>query len=186
MEAQEAAMLPERTRCLAFGDVAAVWGMPQKLGVAGLVDEVVGTQPAGLPLSVGAYLALAALNRVVAPCSKLGFARRGLRRRRPAAGADDRRLRRRTELRGQLRPPGRHRRRVTTWQLTGDKPRDLRLTWTIDQAARAGLEEELLGKHVLITEHDDWPVAEVIAAYRSQSEAEFGFGQLPNQQQQPT
>jgi hypothetical protein len=52
MEAQEAAMLPERTRRLAFGDVAAVWGMLRKLGVAGLVDEVVGTQPAGLPLSV--------------------------------------------------------------------------------------------------------------------------------------
>jgi transposase len=69
-------------------------------------------------------------------------------------------------------------RRVITWQLTGDKPRDLRLTWTIDQAARAALEEELFGKHVLITDHDDWPVAEVIAAYRSQSEAEFGFRQL--------
>jgi hypothetical protein len=74
MEAQEAAMMPERTRHLAFGDVAAVWGMLRKLNVAGLVDEVVGNQPAGLPLSVGAYLALAALNRVVAPCSKLGFA----------------------------------------------------------------------------------------------------------------
>jgi transposase len=31
---------------------------------------------------------------------------------------------------------------------------------------------------VLITDHDDWPAAEVIAAYRSQSEAEFSFRQM--------
>jgi len=31
---------------------------------------------------------------------------------------------------------------------------------------------------VLITSHDDWPAAEVIAGYRSQSEAEFSFRQL--------
>ncbi len=69
-------------------------------------------------------------------------------------------------------------RRVTTWQLSGDQPRDLRLAWGIDQDARAALEEEIFGKHVLITDHDDWPLAEVVAGYRSQSEAEFGFRQL--------
>jgi transposase len=69
-------------------------------------------------------------------------------------------------------------RRVTGWELSGDQPRDLRLTWGIDQDARAALEEELFGKHVLITSHDDWPAAEVIAGYRSQSEAEFSFRQL--------
>jgi transposase len=69
-------------------------------------------------------------------------------------------------------------RRVITWQLDGEKPRDLRLTWAIDENARAALEEQLFGKHVLITDHDDWPAAEVIAGYRSQSEAEFGFRQL--------
>jgi transposase len=69
-------------------------------------------------------------------------------------------------------------RRVITWQLTGDKPRDLRLAWGIDAAARTELEEELFGKHVLITDHDDWPAAEVIAGYRSQSEAEFSFRQM--------
>ena len=69
-------------------------------------------------------------------------------------------------------------RRVVTWQLAGDKPRDLRLAWGIDQDARAALEEEIFGKHVLITDHDDWPAAEVIAGYRSQSEAEFSFRQL--------
>jgi transposase len=69
-------------------------------------------------------------------------------------------------------------RRVITCQLSGEQPRDLRLTWSIDQAAHAALEEEIFGKHVLITSHDDWPAAEVIAGYRSQSEAEFSFRQL--------
>ncbi len=69
-------------------------------------------------------------------------------------------------------------RRVITWQLAGEQPKDLRLTWDIDQAARAALEEEIFGKHVLITDHDDWPAAEVIAGYRSQSEAEFSFRQM--------
>jgi transposase len=69
-------------------------------------------------------------------------------------------------------------RRVITWQLAGEQPKDLRLTWDIDPAARAALEEEIFGKHVLITDHDDWPAAEVIAGYRSQSEAEFSFRQM--------
>jgi len=69
-------------------------------------------------------------------------------------------------------------RRVITWQLSGERPKDLRLAWQIDQQARAALEEEIFGKHVLVTDHDDWPVAEVIAGYRSQSEAEFSFRQM--------
>jgi transposase len=69
-------------------------------------------------------------------------------------------------------------RRVVTWQMAGEQPKDLRLSWSVDQDARAALEDELFGKHVLITDHDDWPAAEVIAGYRSQSEAEFGFRQL--------
>jgi transposase len=69
-------------------------------------------------------------------------------------------------------------RRVVTWTLTGDEPKNLRLAWYVDPAARQALEDELFGKHVLITDHDDWTVAEVVAGYRSQSEAEFGFRQL--------
>ena len=69
-------------------------------------------------------------------------------------------------------------RRVLTCELTGDKPKDLRLAWREDPAARAALEEELFGKHVLITSHDDWTVTDVVAGYRSQSEAEFSFRQL--------
>ena len=69
-------------------------------------------------------------------------------------------------------------RRVVAWELTGDQPRDLRLTWRQDPAARAVLEEEIFGKHVLITGHDDWPVPEVVAGYRSQAEAESAFRQM--------
>jgi transposase len=57
--------------------------------------------------------------------------------------------------------------RILTWNLAGDTPAELSLTWSIDERAR-----------VLVTNHDDWPIADVVAAYRSQSDAEFGFRQL--------
>ena len=66
--------LPDRTGHKEFGAVAAAWGMLEDLGVAGIIDEVAGPGPAGQPLSTGTYLALAALNRLVAPCSKAAFA----------------------------------------------------------------------------------------------------------------
>ncbi|MGH9055135.1 MAG: IS1634 family transposase, partial [Acidimicrobiales bacterium] len=69
-------------------------------------------------------------------------------------------------------------RRVVRWDLAGDQPKDLRLSWHVDEQAMAALEEEIFGKHVLITSHDDWSVPEVIAGYRSQSEAESGFRQM--------
>ena len=69
-------------------------------------------------------------------------------------------------------------RRVIRWELAGGQPKDFRLAWHVDQQARQQLEDEIFGKHVLITSHDDWPVAEVVAGYRSQSEAEFGFRQM--------
>ena len=425
VEARQAAALPERTRHLAFGDVAAAWGVLEDLGVAAIIDEVTGPRPAGLPLSAGTYLALAALNRAVAPCSKLGFAdwwkttaadrftkipssaldhrrfwdamhavtlgqleeisrrialrvvevsgvncssvaldmtnfatfidtgngkapiaQRGKAKQKrsdlrlvglglvvtrdggipltwhaypgdrpdvtqfttvidqlrgryeaitaaagvPSGGGTDmtvvfdagqnsednfahlagtglryvgsvpasdcpdltalpasaraivdqerfggltacdtRRVvygtqrrailtyspelhqsqargftgttlakagkklddlaatlargktrRRRAKVEAEITAITRKPwvRRVVTWQLTGEQPRDLRLSWGIDPDARAALEEELSGKHVLITDHDDWPAAEVIAGYRSQSEAEFTFRQL--------
>src|SRR6266568_4349046 len=67
---------------------------------------------------------------------------------------------------------------VLTTTLTGDKPADLRLSFTIDTAARKKLEARLFGKRILFTNRDTWPVAEVVAAYRSQSGVEFGFRQL--------
>lgn len=68
--------------------------------------------------------------------------------------------------------------RVIHWELAGDQPRDLRLTWHVDEQAMAALEEEIFGKHVLITSHDDWAIPDIVAGYRSQSEAEFAFRQL--------
>jgi transposase len=67
---------------------------------------------------------------------------------------------------------------VITATLTGTEPADLRLTWRIDGWARRRLEQRLFGKRILFTNRDDWPIAEVVAAYRSQSEAEAGFRQL--------
>ena len=64
---------PDRSQHLSFGDVAAVWGMLDRLGVVGIVDDVVGARRSDAGASVGTYIALAALNRVVAPCSKLAF-----------------------------------------------------------------------------------------------------------------
>ncbi|MCA1682168.1 MAG: IS1634 family transposase, partial [Actinobacteria bacterium] len=64
---------PDRTRHLAFGDVAAVWSVLQRLGVAEIVDEVVGGRRADAAASVGTYIALATANRVVDPCSKRKF-----------------------------------------------------------------------------------------------------------------
>jgi transposase len=69
-------------------------------------------------------------------------------------------------------------RRVVRWDLTGQVPAELRLTWHVDPDARQQLQDELFGKHVLITDHDHWTVPDVVAAYRSQSEAEFSFRQL--------
>src|SRR6266496_1869279 len=61
LDAREQAVMPDRTRHLAFGDVAAVWGILDELRVAGIIDELAGPGPSGLPLSAGTYLALAAL-----------------------------------------------------------------------------------------------------------------------------
>jgi zinc-finger of transposase IS204/IS1001/IS1096/IS1165 len=74
LDAREERMLPERTRHLDFGAVAAAWGLLADLGVAAVIDEATGPGPPGLPLSPGTYLALAVLNRMVDPCSKRGFA----------------------------------------------------------------------------------------------------------------
>jgi transposase len=68
--------------------------------------------------------------------------------------------------------------RVITWQLAGDSPANLRLSWRTDPAARRRLEAEVFGKRILFTDREDWPLAEVVAAYRSQADVEAGFRQL--------
>ena len=69
-------------------------------------------------------------------------------------------------------------RRVIGWQLAGQTPAELRLSWQVDQPARDALEDEVFGKRVLITNREHWSIVEVVAGYRSQSEAEFSFRQL--------
>ena len=49
---------PDRTRHLAFGDLAAVWAVLERLSVAEIVDEVVGPRRADARASVGTYIAL--------------------------------------------------------------------------------------------------------------------------------
>ncbi|MGI0130104.1 MAG: IS1634 family transposase, partial [Thermoplasmata archaeon] len=70
-----ATAVPDRTRHLVFGDLAATWSMLERLGVARIVDDVVGDRRSDAAASVGTYIALAVANRVVDPCSKLGFER---------------------------------------------------------------------------------------------------------------
>jgi transposase len=67
--------------------------------------------------------------------------------------------------------------RVVAWELSGTTPASLRLHWRTDPAARRRLEAEVFGKRILFTDHD-WPVAEVVAAYRAQADVEAGFRQL--------
>jgi transposase len=67
---------------------------------------------------------------------------------------------------------------VLTTTLTGDTPAQLRLTFRTDTGARKRLEEKLFGKRILFTNRDHWPTADVVAAYRSQSEVESSFRQM--------
>jgi transposase len=68
--------------------------------------------------------------------------------------------------------------RVITWELTGEQPASLRLSWRTDPAARRRLEREVFAKRLLFTDREDWPLAAVVAAYRSQADVEAGFRQL--------
>lgn len=64
---------PVRTQHKKFGDLAAVWAMIERLDGAGVIDALA-PRRGDADASVGTYIALATLNRVVAPCSKLAFA----------------------------------------------------------------------------------------------------------------
>jgi transposase len=73
--------------------------------------------------------------------------------------------------------------RVIDVDLTGDTPAQHRLSWSVNEKKRQALEDQVFGKRVLITDQHDWPVPDVVAAYRSQSEIEFGFRQLKDPHQ---
>nr|WP_202897182.1 transposase [Actinopolymorpha pittospori] len=68
--------------------------------------------------------------------------------------------------------------RVLTTTVTGTEVSGLRLRWTVDQAARARLHHDLFGKQLLVTDHDDWPVADVLTAYRARYRLESTLRQF--------
>ena len=64
---------PQETVVAAFGDVAALWQVAERLEVLPLLDSILPAKR-DQGLSCGQYLLLAAINRAVAPTSKLQFA----------------------------------------------------------------------------------------------------------------
>lgn len=72
--------------------------------------------------------------------------------------------------------------RVITAELVGERPKELRVSFSVDLKSRRRLEAEIFGKRILFTDREDWSAAEVIAAYRSQAIVESGFRQLKDRQ----
>jgi transposase len=72
--------------------------------------------------------------------------------------------------------------RVLTWTLSGTGPKDFALSFKVDQEARRQLEEELFGKRILFSDREDWSVADVVGAYRSQHHVESDFRQMKDRQ----
>ena len=68
--------------------------------------------------------------------------------------------------------------RVISTTLHGEKPSELRLTQRTKPNAVAELETEQFGKRILFTDRDEWPIADVVAGYRSQSNVEADFRQM--------
>ena len=64
--------------------------------------------------------------------------------------------------------------------LTGENPKELRLSFRTDGKARAALEEELFGKRILFTDKTpgEAPTAQIVAEYRSQESVEGDFRQM--------
>nr|WP_037370110.1 hypothetical protein [Amycolatopsis orientalis] len=69
---------------------------------------------------------------------------------------------------------GRRVERVLNTTLTGSRAGELRLERRVDEAAVARLAEEFFGKQILVTDRD-WPVAEVVTAYRARTHLESTF-----------
>ena len=70
--------------------------------------------------------------------------------------------------------------RVVRTALTGEDPAGLRLSFGIDEDARAALETELFGKRILFSDKtlDEAPTAQIVAEYRSQECVEGDFRQM--------
>jgi transposase len=71
-----------------------------------------------------------------------------------------------------------HLRRVLKVDLSRDSKGRLALSYTFDEAALAALNDDSLGRIVLITDRDDWNTADIIRAYRGQADVEAVFAHL--------
>ena len=71
-----------------------------------------------------------------------------------------------------------HLRRVLKVDLSRDSQRRLALSYTFDEAALDALNNDALGRIVLITDRDDWNTADIIRAYRGQADVEAVFAHL--------
>ncbi|MCR6490474.1 transposase [Amycolatopsis sp. OK19-0408] len=69
---------------------------------------------------------------------------------------------------------GRRIERVLTATLSGNRPGGIRLERRVDTAAIARLDDEFFGKQVLVTDRD-WPVGDVVTAYRARTHLESTF-----------
>ncbi|MHB8332664.1 MAG: IS1634 family transposase, partial [Candidatus Dormibacteria bacterium] len=70
---RQGALTPTTVRTRHFGAVAALWQLAGDLDLVATTDRHC-PQPGSHTPSVGTYLVLAAINRVVSPRSKRGFA----------------------------------------------------------------------------------------------------------------
>jgi transposase len=71
-----------------------------------------------------------------------------------------------------------HLRKVLKVELSGDEKGPLTLSYNFDEAALATLDQDSLGRIVLITDRHDWTTADIIRAYRGQSVVEAVFAHL--------
>jgi transposase len=72
LEQAERKTAPVRAEVIEFGAVTALWDLTRRLDLVGTIDRHVPKRDQGM--TVGQYLALAAINRCVATTSKAGFA----------------------------------------------------------------------------------------------------------------
>ncbi len=141
-----------------FGARAALWRLVERLDLVGIIVREVPKRHQGV--SIGHFLVLAALNRVVAPKSKTQIGvwyektwlRRLIRHRAPGP--------------------------FLRWHCTA-APRDVpTLTTHWDDAAIAAFQEQHFGKTLLFTDHTDWSAPAIVAAYRGQGSLENAFRQM--------
>lgn len=70
-----------------------------------------------------------------------------------------------------------HLSKVLRWELVGEGKK-LELRYSVDEVALQKLHDDWLGRLVLVTNRSEWSVAEIVQAYRGQSDVEAVFAHL--------